>query len=237
MRYNDLAAHVAANLGIHRTTLVAAIRAGRCPGEEVDGRWYTASQVAADWYAREYRHSGALYSQTAGRAWTDKEVANMRDMLAQGADLEAIAAHLRRAKDAVKVKISKLRASGALPPAAEAKRARARAADVARAREILAEEAAATPAAPSAPQPQRAEIVPCRANRQLERDGKLRVSVHPKVKAILGAAARARGISLAVFLTRAGLAAVRDPNILEQGLRESEKIGRGEASPVKPGGD
>lgn len=58
------------------------------------------------------------------------------------------------------------------------------------------------------------------------KDVRVRLYLHPDVAATLSKAAKISGVSLAVFVTRAGLAAVADPKILEKGLREAEKIGK-----------
>ncbi len=212
--YNIPAAEEAARLGVHRTTLVAAIRRGECAGEERDGRWYTSS-AAAKWYAERYRHRGALYSQTAGRVWTAGEIETLRRMLAEGTTLAAIAKALKRAEGALRVKVSKLRAEGALPSAKEAKAARAP--------ETL-------------PDLAQAGFRPSLLTRQQEREGRVRLHLHPKVKAALGAAARRAGLTLALFVTRAGLAAIADPSILEKGLRESRRSCYQDLSP-DPGVD
>jgi len=214
--FDTPAAEEAARLTVHRTTLVDAIQAGRCAGEERDGRWYTSTTSAAKWYAEHYRHKSALYSQTAGKVWSASDIVKLREMLASGANLDAIAAALKRSPGSVKVKISKLRGAdaAALPAASEVKALHNKRALVAEAKAVLAEDAAALPSDPY------------QDRRQQEREGRLRLHVHPSVKAVLGLAARKDGLTLAVYLTRAGLAAAADPDILERGRKEAEKIGR-----------
>lgn len=218
MKYDVLASQAAGRLGVHRTTLVSAIKSGACAGEERDGRWYTSDEAAAAWYAAAYKHRGAMYSQAAGRAWSVDEVNQLRQMLSEGRTSADIAAALKRAETAVRVMASRLRSAGKAPPAAEVKAVRAKQVAIAEARELLARES---------PPPRD----PYQERRQQERDGRVRLHLHPEVKRRLGEAARRAGLTLAVFVTRAGLAAVAQPEILEQGLRESKKIGIDEASP------
>jgi len=58
------------------------------------------------------------------------------------------------------------------------------------------------------------------------KDVRVRLCLHPDVAAALSRAAATSGVSLAVFVTRAGLAAVADPKILGKGLLEAEKFGK-----------
>ena len=233
MKYDVLASQAAGRLGVHRTTLVGAIRSGGCSGEDRDGRWYTSDEAAAAWYAAAYKHRGAIYSQTAGRTWSAAEIEQLRYMLAEGTPTDEIAATLKRAKQAIKTKASKLRAEGLAPSVAEVKAARK---------------------APSSPQPVepppspwtderrldaislvRDNALPPRdayqERRQMEREGRVRLHLHPEVKSRLGMAARQAGLTLAQFVTQAGLAAIKRPEILREGLRESEKIGIEKSSP------
>lgn len=214
--YDVSVSHEAKRLGVNRTTLVDAIRAGRCKGEERDGRWYTSTDAAAKWYADHYRHKGVLYSQTAGKIWSAADVAALRDMLGSGSSLMEIAAALKRSVGSVKVKISKLRASDvvAIPPAAEVRAFHQKKQLIEEAKAILSAE--------------RSVQLPnsCPEHRRQEREGRVRLHLHPAVVPVLGEAARKAGLTLAVFVTRAGLAAALDSSILERGRKEAEKIGR-----------
>jgi D-serine deaminase-like pyridoxal phosphate-dependent protein len=58
----------------------------------------------------------------------------------------------------------------------------------------------------------------------MERDGRVRLHLHPTVKRALGEAARRAGLTLAAYLTYAGLAAAADPEILKQGLAEAKTL-------------
>ena len=195
-------------MGVHRTTLVGAIQAGQCDGEKRGDRWYTSSAVAAKWYSSHYRHSGALYSDTVGRRWDDDKLLARLD---RGDSIDAIAKAFGRTEKALRVKIAHLRAAGKAPTAAEIKTIRRKKEKIAEAKAILGEES---------PQDWHKQ------RRQDERDGRVRLHLHPEVKAALGRAARQAGLTLALFVTRAGLAAAADPEILKKGLQESEKLGK-----------
>lgn len=54
-------------------------------------------------------------------------------------------------------------------------------------------------------------------------DGRVRLHFHPVVASRLKKTAKKAGLSLAEFLTRAGLAAVAEPTILIVGMRETKK--------------
>ena len=60
--------------------------------------------------------------------------------------------------------------------------------------------------------------------RQAHREGRVRLHLAPAVKKALGQAARAAGVTLTTYLTRAGLAAVADPDILTLGEAEARKL-------------
>jgi len=211
-RYDTLASEEAARLGVHRTTLVSAIQGGACAGEERGGRWYTSQADAAAWYKVHYKHRNPDFSLRAGKPWSDIEVALLRDMLAKGEGGKAIARKLGRAEGAVYVKISKLRGADDGIEQAQPAPASGQQAEV---------PPSLLPHAPYAPPPGLDEY---QLRRRMERDGKVRLSLHPDVKSILGDAARRHGMTLAVFVTRAGLAAAARPEILAEGLRISEKL-------------
>uniref|UniRef100_I2Q2P9 Uncharacterized protein n=1 Tax=Desulfovibrio sp. U5L TaxID=596152 RepID=I2Q2P9_9BACT len=210
--YDISASQEAARLGISRSTLVDAIRAGRCEGEERSGYWYTSEAATVEWYKSHYRHKGRPYSPAVGRVWKEEEIAILRDMLAAGSPMADVAAKLKRSPGSIKVKLSKLRAAGEILPAAEAKELQRKKTLVAEAMEVLAEEA-----------PEEAQDW-YQERRTATKEGRLRLHLHPAVVPILGRAAQAAGVSLATFLTRAGLAAAADPEVLERGRIEAEKL-------------
>lgn len=113
--YPTLAAHAAARLGVHRTTLTSAIQAGRCAGEERDGRWYTSAEAAQTWYDTHYRHR-ASRAAASGSAWTPDEEETLCQLMREGRPAEEIAEAMDREPRAVQVKASRLRSQGRLPP-------------------------------------------------------------------------------------------------------------------------
>jgi len=216
--FDILASQEAKRLGVHRTTLVAAIKAGACDGEERDGRWYTSSAAAAAWYASHYRHAGALYSDTVGSRWDD---ARLLAMLERGVPVEDIAKAFGRTPKATQIKLAHLRAAGKAPTAADIKLIRRKKEKIAEAKAVLAAEG--TP------------LDWYQQRRQEDRDGRVRLHLHPDVKAAFEKELRrlnvdkshGERITLAKWVTWAGLAAVADPGILEKGLHEAENLGKG----------
>ena len=214
-QFDTLAAAEARRLGVSRTTLTLAIKNGKCAGEERGGYWYTSSAAAAEWYATHYRHRDALYSDTVGRKWDDNKLLAMLD---RGDTVDAIAKAFGRTSKATRVKIAHLRAAGKAPASAEIKTLRRKKKQIAEAKAILAEDA---------PQEQRRQLV------QEEHDGSIKLHLHPDVKAAFEQELKRLNnghgfedrITLAKWVTWAGLAAVADPEILKKGLRESEKLG------------
>jgi len=214
-QYETLAAQEAKRLGVSRTTLTLAIKGNICAGEQRDGHWYTSSSAAEEWYATHYRHRDALHSDTKGRKWDDSKLLAMLD---RGDEIDAIANAFGRTPKATRVKIAHLRAAGKAPAAAETKTVRRKIEKIAEAKAILAEEA---------PQDW------YKQRRQEERDGRIRLHLHPDVKAAFERELKRLNnghgfedrITLAKWVTWAGLAAVADPEILKKGLRESEKLG------------
>ena len=199
--YDIPVAQESARLGVHRSTMVEAIQAGRCGGEHRDGYWYTSTAAAAKWYKEHYRHADALYSQSAGKPWT-KDLPRMREMFAAGKSVEDVAAALQRSPNAIKVKACK-----------EGIRPRKTADLVAQAQAAIAED--------DRRQPQDWY----KQRRQDDREGRLRLHVAPEVKRRLAAGLAALNarlpdgerISLAQFLGWAGLAALEDETITRRG--------------------
>lgn len=205
-KYDISAAQEAKRMGVDRTTLVQAIKNNLCDGEERAGYWYTSTVAAAKWYAEHYRHAGALYSKAAGKSWA-RDLPRMREMIEDGKSVEEIAAALKRSVGAVKVKACK----EGLKPVKIAKQARLR--DV--------------------PPPVRAQPLDWyQQRRQADKDGRLRIHVAPEIKRRLVAGlARINArlpegerVTMAQFLGWAGLAAAADPEIMERGRSEAEKI-------------
>jgi len=214
-QYDTLAAQEAKRLGVSRTTLTLAIKEGRCPGEQRNVYWYTSAASAAEWYKNNYRHNAALYSDTVGRRWDDNK---LLAMLARGDTIDVIAKAFGRTPKATRVKLAHLRAAGKAPAAAEIKIVQRKKEKIAEAKAILAEEP---------PQDWHKQ------RRQDERDGRVRLHLHPDVKLAFERELQRlnRGlpyeerITLAKWVTWAGLAAIADPEILKKGLQESEKLG------------
>lgn len=208
-QFNSSAVSEGNRLGVHRTTLIAAIHKGECGGEKRNGHWYTSRAAAAEWYSQRYRLRDTLYSQASGKPWSKAEVTTLRELLAANAPEAEIAARLKRAPLAVRTKISKLRREGVIPSVAERKAALALAA----ARELVAKAETATPTARKRPM-----------SREEHKEGRVRLHLPPAVKAELARAAEAAGVTLTTYLTRAGMAAVADPTILERGKAEVAKL-------------
>ncbi|WP_029458255.1 hypothetical protein [Solidesulfovibrio alcoholivorans] len=224
--FDVFVAQESARLGVHRSTMVEAIQAGRCGGEHRDGYWYTSTTAAAKWYAEYYRHAGALYSQSAGKNWA-KDLPRMREMLEAGKSVEEVAAALKRSVNAIKIKACKEK----IRPKQIAKMVSAQ---------------RQTPPPSVAPSPGRvAQVCPAIAEddrpqprnrytqrRQDDREGRLRIHVAPEVKRRLAAGlARINArlpdgerVSMAQFLSWAGLAALEDEAALRRGRALAEKL-------------
>ncbi|WP_428559479.1 MAG: hypothetical protein ACP59X_14270 [Solidesulfovibrio sp. DCME] len=228
-RFDVSAAQEANRLGVNRTTMVEAIQAGRCGGENRDGYWYTSTAAAAKWYKEHYRHSGELYSQSAGKSWST-DLPRMREMFSAGKSVEDVAAALKRSPNAVKVKASK----EGIRPRSAAKMAHA----------LEHPSPPAAPPATSSPDlvaQARVAIAEddrqkppdwYKQRRQDDREGRLRIHVAPEVKRRLAAglarinAARPEGerVTMAQFLSWAGLAAIEDEAVLERGRALASKL-------------
>jgi len=213
--YNTLASKEAKRLGVSRTTLTTAIKNNVCAGEQRDGYWYTTSAAAAEWYKKHYRHASSLDNTMTGRRWDDD---NILAMLDRGDSIDAIAKEFGRTLKATRVKIAHLRAAGKAPAAAEVKTVQRKKERIAEAKAILAEE-----------EPQDWY----KQRRQDEHDGRVRLHLHPDVKVAfeqeLKRLNKGRGfedrITLAKWVTWAGLAAIANPEILKKGLQEAERLG------------
>ena len=208
-KHETLAAQAAKSLGVHRNTLIEAIRSGLCQGEEREGRWYTTDAAAAEWYKDHYRHRGALFSREAGKGWSEEANNALTFMVAKGVPRAEIAHALKRTEDAIKIQISRLRTAGEAPSAAEIKKALDHSRAIEEAQKLLAKGE---------------PLDAYKQRRQEEREGRLRLHVHPAAKRALGDAAKRADMTLARFLSLAGLAAVVDPSILKVGSIEIDKL-------------
>lgn len=238
--YDILASHESTILGVHRSTLIDAIRGGRCGGEERGGHWYTSEAATAKWYAEHYRHAGTVYSQTSGKGWTDQEPELLR-LAGEGATVEEMAVALKRSVAAVKTKLSKLRATDAVPPARRGRPPKAEPPttkqappqpsflpgpspeQIAAARRLVAEDDA-----------RRGGGDPYRQRRKDDQKGRQRIHLAPVVRESLysglskinAGRSRDQEISLAQFLGWAGLAALENHEIIKRGRELSSKLGR-----------
>lgn len=109
MEYDVSASQQARCLGVDRTTLIKAIKEGRCAGELRDGKWYTSVLDASDWHKKHYRHSGEAQSKSSGKTWDEFDILLLKKLMADGVPVQEIAAILRRTSDSVKTKATKLR--------------------------------------------------------------------------------------------------------------------------------
>ncbi len=217
--FDTSASKEASRLGVHRTTIISAIRAGLCGGEERNGYWYTSSAEAAKWYKNHYRHADALYSKSAGKSWT-KDLPRMMEMLAAGKSVEDVASALKRSVNAVKIKACK---EGIRPRKAE---------KFAHARERIAPEILAQARAAIIEDNRAQPLDWYKQRRQDERDGRLRIHVAPEVKQKLAAGLAqinaqlpdGTRVTMAQFLSWAGLAALEDETILERGRELASRI-------------
>ncbi len=218
-RFDISVAQEANRLGVNRSTMVEAIQAGRCGGENRNGYWYTSTAAAAKWYAEHYRHSDALYSKSAGKNWA-KDLPLMREMLEAGKSVDEVAAALKRSVGAIKVKASK----EGIRPRKNEKLAQAQAQPspdlIARARVAIAEDDRQKP--PDW----------YKQRRQDDREGRLRIHVAPEVKrrladGLMRINARlpdGERVTMAQFLSWAGLAAIDDEAVLERGKSLASKL-------------
>lgn len=230
-RYEISVAQESNRLGVNRTTIVEAIRAGRCDGELRDGYWYTSSAAAAKWYAEHYRHAGALYSQTAGKSWT-KDLPRMREMFAAGKSVEDVAVALKRSLNAVKVKASK---EGVHPrKAAKMAHALERASPPAASPAISSPDLVAQASAAIAEDDRQQPLDWYKQRRQDDREGRLRIHVAPEIKRRLAVGlARINAelpdgerVTMAQFLGWCGLAGLADPNVVKQGRDLAAQLGQ-----------
>lgn len=209
-KHDTTAAQAAKHISVDRTTLVAAIKRGECAGVNMEGVWHTSMAAAREWHAQHYRH--AQGARRTGDQWSEHERALLTEYLASCMTAEEAARKLERSLSAVRVAASRLGLSvqpqPELPPPAPVQ-------EETTATSWQPEDIAAVRAYLDAETPLLRHSTGL--TRQEERDGRLRVHVHPEVKAAMGQAASAAGLTLAVYLTRAGLAAAEVPDILDRG--------------------
>jgi transposase len=206
MIYDITAEEAARRIQVHGSTLRGAIQRGLCQGEEVDGHWYTSEAAASAWKASHYRKAdaGLLLSPTAHTKWTEGDLERLRRLKTDGASNADIAKELGRSEASIKTKWSKMDKTG---PAATRDDARQRV--VREAKAVL-----------SASKPAKDRY---QERRQMEREGRVRLRMHPDAVAILGREARRRGVKLGRYLTLAYCAAMADPSLFALGRAEAEQ--------------